>query len=150
MLKNSLYMVEAAKQNEAAGGKKAKILIAEDDKFLSKVLSDKFTRKNYAVIVASDGIETINKIKSEAPDIVLLDLIMPNKNGFEILEEVKTDIKYKKLPIIILSNLGQKKDVERGKKLGVVDYLVKSNTPINDIVKKVEEVLAANIIARNL
>lgn len=124
------------------GKKKGKILIAEDDKFLSKVLSDKFKRKDYDVAVASDGIETINKIKSESPDLILLDLIMPNKNGFEILEEVKVDSNYKDIPVIILSNLGQKKDVERGQKLGVVDYLVKSNTPINDIVKKVEEILA--------
>jgi len=136
---------------ETQGNKSgAKILIAEDDKFLSKVLSDKFSRKNYNVIVASDGIEAVNKIKSEIPDIVLLDLIMPNKNGFEILEEVKTDAKYKEIPVIILSNLGQKKDVERGKKLGVVDYLVKSNTPINDIVKKVEEILAQQVIANKV
>ena len=136
---------------ETQGNKNgAKILIAEDDKFLSKVLSDKFSRKNYNVIVASDGIEAVNKIKSEIPDMVLLDLIMPNKNGFEILEEVKTDAKYKDIPVIILSNLGQKKDVERGKKLGVVDYLVKSNTPINDIVKKVEEILAQQVIANKV
>lgn len=128
---------------------KMKILIAEDDKFLSKVLFDKFTRKNFLAIVASDGIEAINKIKSEKPDIVLLDLIMPNKNGFEILEEVKTDIKYKKIPVIILSNLGQKTDVEKGKKYGVVDYLVKSNTPINDIVRRVEEILIEEKIANS-
>lgn len=143
-------MAEATNNKEQGDAKKAKVLIAEDDKFLSKVLSDKFTRKNYTAVVASDGIEAVNKIKSEMPDIVLLDLIMPNKNGFEILEEVKTDAKYKNIPVIILSNLGQKKDVERGKKLGIVDYLVKSNTPINNIVKKVEEVLAQSIIARDL
>ena len=143
-------MEEATNNKEQGDAKKAKVLIAEDDKFLSKVLSDKFTRKNYTAVVASDGIEAVNKIKSEMPDIVLLDLIMPNKNGFEILEEVKTDAKYKNIPVIILSNLGQKKDVERGKKLGIVDYLVKSNTPINNIVKKVEEVLAQSIIARDL
>jgi len=143
-------MAEEAKNKTQGADRQTKVLIAEDDKFLSKVLSDKFTRKNYCVVVASDGIEAVNKIKSEMPDIVLLDLIMPNKNGFEILEEVKVDSKYKNIPFIILSNLGQKNDIERGKKLGVVDYLVKSNTPINDIVKKVEEVLAQNIIAHNL
>lgn len=129
--------------------KSSKILIAEDDKFLSRVLSDKFRRKGYDVVIASDGLEAINKIKSEFPDIVLLDLMMPNKNGFEILEEVKTDEKYKEIPVIILSNLGQKGDIERGKKLGVVDYLVKSNMPINDIVKKVEEILAVEKISKS-
>ncbi|MCX6796031.1 MAG: response regulator [Candidatus Falkowbacteria bacterium] len=141
-------MLAATNNGQEENKKKAKVLIAEDDKFLSKVLSDKFTRKNYLAIVASDGVEAINKIKTEAPDIVLLDLIMPNKSGFEILEEVKTDDRYKDIPIIILSNLGQKTDVERGKKLGVADYLIKSNTPINDIVKKVEEVLAQSKIAK--
>ena len=96
-------MAEATNNKEQGDAKKAKVLIAEDDKFLSKVLSDKFTRKNYTAVVASDGIEAVNKIKSEMPDIVLLDLIMPNKNGFEILEEVKTDAKYKNIPVIILS-----------------------------------------------
>jgi CheY-like chemotaxis protein len=141
-------MLSEVTNGSEKGPIKAKVLIAEDDKFLSKVLSDKFTRKNYTAIIASDGIEAINKIKKELPDIVLLDLVMPNKNGFEILEEVKTDERYKKIPVIILSNLGQKSDLERGKKLGVVDYLVKSNTPINDIVKKVEEVLAQILIAK--
>ncbi len=128
--------------------KGAKILIAEDDKFLSRVLSDKLRRKGYKVYIASDGIEAINKIKREKPDLVLLDLIMPNKNGFEILEEIKIDEEYSDIPIIILSNLGQKDDVEKGKKLGVVDYLIKSNLSINAVVEKIEEVLIAKKIAK--
>ena len=124
--------------------KKTKILIAEDDKFLSRVLSDKFTREGYEVSVASNGLEAINKIKAEKPDVVLLDIVMPGKSGFEILEEVKKDKKYKDIPIIILSNLGQKIDIERGKKFGVIDYLVKSNIPINDVLGTVEKLLAKN------
>ena len=126
-----------------------KIVIAEDDKFLSKVLSDKFRRANYEVVVASDGIEAVNKIKSLLPDIALLDLMMPNKNGFEILEEIKTEKQFKNLPVLVLSNLGQKSDITRAKKLGATDYLVKSNLSINDVVKKVEEVLAQFKIAKN-
>jgi DNA-binding response OmpR family regulator len=122
---------------------KIKIVIAEDDKFLSKVLSNKFRRADYEVFIASDGIEAGNKIRAELPDIVLLDLMMPNKNGFEILEEIKADKQFKNLPIIVLSNLGQKTDIARSKKLGAADYLVKSNLSINAVVDKVKEILSA-------
>ncbi len=125
-----------------------RVLVAEDDKFLIRVLSDKLRRRGFEVIIASDGIEAVNKIKSGKPDLVLLDLVMPNKDGFEILEEIKTDKKYKKIPIIILSNLGQKSDIEKGKKLGADDYLVKSNLSINAVVDKVKEVLAFKKISR--
>lgn len=122
--------------------KEIKILIAEDDIFLSRVLHDKFVRNGYKVNLASDGIEASNRIKSEKPDLILLDLVMPNKNGFEILEEVKKDGDLKHIPVIILSNLGQKVDIERGKKYGVVDYLVKSNIPINEVFERVKKILA--------
>ena len=130
-------------KSDASGSAKIKIVIAEDDKFLSKVLSNKFRRDNYEVFIASDGIEAGNKIRTEMPDIVLLDLIMPNKNGFEILEEIKAEKQFKDLPIIVLSNLGQKSDIARSKKLGAADYLVKSNLSINAVVEKVKETLSA-------
>lgn len=123
--------------------KNIKILIAEDDKFLVKVLSNKFRRKGFNVIISSNGNETVNKIKAEKPDLVLLDLIMPYKNGFDVLEEVKTDKKFKDIPIIILSNLGQKSDIERGKKLGAIDYLIKSNLSISEVMSKVNEALVS-------
>jgi DNA-binding response OmpR family regulator len=125
------------------GQVKIKIVIAEDDKFLAKVLSNKFRRINYEVFIASDGIEAGNKIRTELPDVVLLDLMMPNKNGFEILEEIKAEPQFKNLPIIVLSNLGQKTDIARSKKLGAADYLVKSNLSINAVVDKVKEILLA-------
>ncbi len=127
---------------------KIKIVIAEDDKFLSKVLSNKFRRNNYEVFIASDGIEAGNKIRTEMPDIVLLDLIMPNKNGFEILEEIKAEKQFKNLPIIVLSNLGQKSDIARSRQLGAADYLVKSNLSINEVVNKVKEILAQSRITK--
>ena len=128
--------------------KKIKILIAEDDKFLVKVLSNKFARKGFDVIISGNGNETVDKIKSEKPDLVLLDLIMPYKNGFDVLEEVKMDKNCKDIPVIILSNLGQKSDIERGKKLGVVDYLIKSNLSINDVISKVNEALVSRKLVK--
>lgn len=128
--------------------KNIKILIAEDDKFLVKVLSNKFARKGFCVIIAGDGNEAVNKIKSEKPDLILLDLIMPNKNGFDVLEEIKTDKNYKDIPVIILSNLGQESDIERGKKFGVADYLIKSNLSINEVISRVNELLVSEKIVK--
>ena len=119
-----------------------KILMAEDDKFLSKVMVDKFKREGYKITPVSDGNKVMEKIREEKPNIILLDLIMPGKDGFEILSELKLDKVFKKIPVVIMSNLGQDSDIEEAKKLGADDYLVKSNYAINDIVKKIKEVLA--------
>ena len=120
---------------------KIKILLAEDDRFLSKVMGNKLSRKGYDVIIAGDGVEAISKIKSETIDLVLLDLVMPNKDGFDVLEEIKKSGKFKKLPIIVLSNLGQDEDIKRAKALGAYDYMVKSDMPINDVIIKIEKIL---------
>jgi len=125
-----------------------KILLAEDDKFLVRVMSDKLKRKDFDVILASDGVEAVNKIKSDKPDLVLLDLVMPNKSGFEVLEEIKTDEEFKDLPIIILSNLGQESDLSRAKQLGALDYLIKNNLALDAVVVKIREALSAREISK--
>ncbi|MSU75222.1 MAG: response regulator, partial [Candidatus Magasanikbacteria bacterium] len=84
-----------------------KILLAEDDRFIARAYSDGLTRAGYLVIPAGNGVEALEKIRSESPNLVLLDIIMPDKDGFEVLEEMKQDPKLKKIPVIILSNLGQ-------------------------------------------
>lgn len=118
------------------------ILIAEDDSFLIKAMTDKLEREKFNVIKASDGQEAIKQIKTKKPDLLLLDLIMPVMDGFETLKEIKK-LKMKKKPIIIvLSNLGQDSDIEEATKLGAYDYLIKSNFSINKITEKVKETLA--------
>ena len=119
-----------------------KVLLVEDDLFLSKILSSKFKKEGFLVELAMDGEEGLKKVKSFAPDIILLDLIMPKKNGFEVLEEIKLNDKTKNIPVIILSNLGQNSDVSKGKELGAVDYLVKANFSLKEVVAKVREHLA--------
>ena len=89
-----------------------------------------------------DGREALKKIRSEEPDMVLLDLIMPEKNGFEVLEEMKKDKALKNIPVIVLSNLGQESDVDQGKKLGAVDYLIKSNVSIKEVIEVIKLHLA--------
>ncbi|MCK5510121.1 response regulator [Candidatus Parcubacteria bacterium] len=119
--------------------KKIKILLAEDDKFISKAYQDGLGRAGFEVIAAYDGNEALNKIKSKKPNIILLDLIMPEKNGFEVLEEIKTDNDLKNIPIIILSNLGQASDIQKGRDLGANDYLIKSNFSIKEVIEKMKE-----------
>ena len=121
--------------------KQPKILIAEDDKFLRHVYEIKLPQEGFEVVTAVDGGEALEKLRQEKFNIVLLDVVMPKKNGFEVLQEMKTNSKNKNTPVIILSNLGQVDDIEKGRELGAIDYLVKSNMPINEVVKKIREYL---------
>lgn len=119
----------------------AKILLAEDDKSLSSVMMNKLIRRGYQVILAKDGAEAVQKAISEKPKLILLDIIMPVKNGFEALEEIKQNPSTKDIAVVIMSNLGQDSDISKAKKLGAKDYLIKSNFAINDIVEKAQKYL---------
>lgn len=121
---------------------KHKILLAEDDKFISRAYKDGLERAGFEIIIAFDGVEAIKKIREEKPDLILLDLIMPDKNGFEVLEEIKMDDALKNMRVIILSNLGQDSDIEKGKALGAADYLIKSNLSMKEVIEKVKFYLA--------
>ena len=118
-----------------------KILVVEDDKFLRKVISLKLDREGYEVSEAVDGEKGAEKIKKEKPDLVLLDLILPGIDGFEFLSKVKTDPVLSKIPIIILSNLGQKDNIEKGLKMGANDYLVKAHFTPDEIITKIKLIL---------
>ena len=119
-----------------------KILLVEDDKFLSTALDDKLTREGFTVIKALNGQEAITKIRSQQPDLILLDIIMPQKNGFEVLAEIKLDETFKHIPVIVLSNLGQEADIKKAQDLGAVDYLVKSDVEMKIVVEKIKAELA--------
>lgn len=118
-----------------------KILIIEDDKFLRELISRKLIQEGYNISEAVDGEEGIKKIKAEKPNLVLLDLILPGIDGFEVLSQKKEDPDLSLIPVIILSNLGQKEDVEKGLKLGAVDYLIKAHFTPGEIIEKVKIVL---------
>ena len=119
----------------------AKILVAEDDKFLANAYRVKLSKAGYEIKVASDGQEAIESLETFIPDVILLDLIMPVKDGFAVLEELKKNDKWKNIPVIVASNLGQKEDVDKGMALGATDYIIKSQMPINDILAKVNKIL---------
>lgn len=117
------------------------ILIVEDDTFLLSLLSAKLKKENFEIVQALDGVEALEKLKTIRPDLILLDLILPRKNGFEVLQEISQDPQLQNLPIIIISNLGQESDIARGKALGVLEYYVKARLSIDELVKKIKEFL---------
>jgi len=119
-----------------------KILIIEDDKFLRELIAKKLIKEGYEVDEAIDGEEGVKKVKEILPDVVLLDLILPGIDGFEVLKTIKEDDKTSTIPVVILSNLGQKDEVEKGLSLGAVDFLIKAHFTPEEIVEKVKSVLS--------
>jgi len=119
---------------------KNKILLIEDDQFLSSLLKTRLEKEKFEVLLAKDGSEALSLLRDNKPDIILLDIILPGKSGFDILEEIKSDPQLqdkRKIPVVIISNLGQESDLERGREFGVVDYFVKARVSIDELVKKV-------------
>lgn len=103
-----------------------RILVIEDDVFFQKFYSRKLNEEGHTVDVASDGKEGLMKVKTFKPDVILLDIIMPNKDGFEVLESLSSDKTLKKIPVLVFSTLGQESDVAKAKKLGALDFVNKS------------------------
>jgi DNA-binding response OmpR family regulator len=121
--------------------KQLKVLVIEDDVFLLRILDVKLSREGLNVIKAVDGEQAVDLTLKEIPDLILLDLILPKKDGFDVLREIKDNPKTQAIPVLILSNLGQEVDIERGLELGAVDYLVKTRFSINAVIEKVKQYL---------
>lgn len=120
---------------------KKTILLIEDDRFLRELMVRKLKEQGFEVFEAQDGAEGLQKIKEIKPNLVLLDLILPEKDGFEVLEEKKRDEEIKNIPVIVLSNLGQKEEIDKALALGATDYMVKANFSPNEIVEKISLIL---------
>lgn len=118
-----------------------KILIIEDDKFTSKLYESEFHQENIEVELAADGEEGIKKARKTKPDLILLDLILPKINGFEVLEILKNEKKLKNIPVVILSALSQQVDIDEAMKLGAVKYLSKEDYSHKQITQEVLNVL---------
>ena len=120
----------------------SKILIVEDDKFLRELMVRKLTSEHsFEVLSAMDGESGLKAMKDQKPDLVLLDLILPGISGFDVLEKIKEEQCLTGMPVIILSNLGQQDDVEKGMKLGAIDYMVKAHFTPNEILEKIKQIL---------
>ena len=117
------------------------VLIVEDDVFLAEIYQKKFEMEGFKVSMANNGENGLTDIKKKKPDIVLLDILLPKLDGFAVLEAAKEDPATKNIPIILLTNLGQKDDVQRGLDEGAVDYLIKTHFKPSEVVDKVRKVL---------
>lgn len=118
------------------------VLIVEDDTFLANIYKTKFEMEGFKVIVSDNGEDGLADVKRKKPDIVLLDILLPKMDGFTVLQKLKADADVKDIPVILLTNLGQKDDVEKGLELGAVDYLIKAHFKPSETVDKVKKVLS--------
>lgn len=119
------------------------VCIIEDDVFINKAYASKFAHEHIPIKIAENGEEGLRLLKSDdKPFLILLDLMLPKKNGFEVLEEIKKNQTLKHIPVVIMTNLGQAADAKRGLELGATEYLVKTNMKIDDIIKKVKGYLS--------
>ena len=118
-----------------------KILLVEDDKFLSEMYATKLTASGFDVEVSFDGQDALTKIKEKKPDLILLDIVLPKMDGFELLQFLRKDDSTKEISVIILTNLGQKEEVEKGLKLGANDYIIKAHFTPTEVVAKAKKLL---------
>ncbi len=118
-----------------------KILIVDDDAFLAGIYATKLDLEGFQVVSAHDGEEGIKLAQKELPDLILLDVLMPKLDGFEALKRLKADPSTKNIPVIMLTNLGQKEDIEKGIEDGAVDYLIKAHFVPAEAVAKIKKVL---------
>ena len=115
------------------------ILITEDEESLIRTLQDNLTAEDYTIDIARNGDEAIEKIRKKKPDLILLDLLMPKRDGFYVLEEIKKNSEWKLIPVIVLSNLGEDTMIKRAIKMGANDYFIKSQHQIDEVIKKIKE-----------
>mgnify|MGYP001582734566 CR=1 FL=1 len=121
------------------------LLIVEDDEVLLRALYLLFHKSKYTIASATDGESAIQMTRRLKPDLVLLDLLLPKINGFEVLRVIKADPVLKNIPVIVLSNLGDASDMEKAKTLGAVDYFIKASTNLSTLTEKVNNLLAGKL-----
>jgi DNA-binding response OmpR family regulator len=118
-----------------------KIIVADDDRLLRRATETTLRRLGYAVTTASDGEEALRLIRSERPDIIVLDMIMPKIQGFDILQSLRQDTVTSAIPVIVLSSLGQERDKQEALNLGAAAYFDKARLSITELVKEIESLL---------
>lgn len=118
-----------------------KILLVEDDPFLIDIYKKKLENSGFEVKVAKQGNKAIKLAIDERPDLIILDIVLPEMDGWEILKKLKSDNKTKNIQVVFLSNLGQKQEVEKGLKLGAIKYLIKAHYTPSDVVKEIKKIV---------
>jgi DNA-binding response OmpR family regulator len=118
-----------------------KILIVEDDSFLQGLTASKLSKDGYTILVAGNGEDAVKIADAEKPDFILLDLVLPAMDGFEVLAKIRKNDALKKIPVIIFSNLAEEKDMIKARDLGANEYMVKSNFTLDELAAKIKEML---------
>ena len=121
--------------------KKNTILLVEDDEFLAELYATKLTLEGYKVILATDGMKGLKLAKEKNPSLILLDILLPKLDGYQVLAQLKKDSKAKDIPVVLLTNLSQRNEVKRGLDLGAVDYLIKAHFMPSEVVAKIKKYL---------
>ena len=116
-------------------------MVVEDDKFLSSLLKARLEKDGFGTVQAFDGEEAINLLRQAKPDLILLDLIMPKVSGFEVLHTISLSPQLNKIPVVVLSNLGQDDDIQKARSLGAAEYFVKVRVSIDNLVGKINTML---------
>lgn len=111
-----------------------RILVVEDEDIFGRLLQRKLEKEGFEAILVTDGEQALKAVKKDKPDLILLDLILPVRDGFQVLKDLHEDADFSKIKVIVLSNLGQNEDIKRAKELGAIDYLVKTDTTAQDTV----------------
>lgn len=116
-----------------------KVLIVEDEQLIGDLLQKKLREEGYYVCMARDGEEGLRQIRDERPHLILLDIVLPRLNGFEVLAELKKDEELKRIPVIVISNSGQPIEIEKAKEAGVRDWLIKTEFDPQEVLEKVRK-----------
>lgn len=121
---------------------KINVLLVEDDSFLANIYKTKFEMEGFKISISENGEIALADVKKKKPAIILLDILLPKLDGFAVLSKLKEDKDTKDIPVILLTNLGQKDDVQKGLDMGAVDYLIKAHFKPSEVVEKVKKVLS--------
>ncbi len=117
------------------------VLVVEDTELLRRMYCDSLSQQGYRVLSAADGLEALSVLRTDTPDLIILDLIMPKMGGLEVMELLRKDPRLSAIPIVILSNLGQDSDIQTALSLGAVDYMIKNDVRPIDIAERVNAIL---------
>ena len=127
--------------NQTTNNMPKKILVIEDDDLLRGLITQRLDKEDYVVIQAIDGTSGLKAVTDQMPDLVLLDIILPGMDGFEVLEKIKNDTALSHIPVAMLSNLSQQEDIDKAKKLGAIDYFIKINFTSEEIINKIKNLV---------
>jgi DNA-binding response OmpR family regulator len=122
--------------------KKRTVLLAEDDIFVSDIYNLKLQKEGFEVILVPDGREAVKRLETETPDLIMLDIMMPYMDGMDVLEAIKKEDRLKNIPVLMLTNLSEKENIEKAMKMGANDYLIKAHFTPSEVIGKVRALLA--------